>query len=179
MIDGYPVQGINLSNYDLNDISSISVLKDAAAASIYGARAGSGVILITTKRGQAGPPKVSFQTYYGFQKLSKKVDMLTPDEYVEFATDAVNNAWAYLGHDPNDPMEDRPTFYQIPPYFSDKDNWVRTDWIDEIYQTAPMMNSQISVTGGSRSIRYRVSGSFFDQDGIIKNCYWNNYFKDR
>ncbi|OJY85686.1 MAG: hypothetical protein BGP14_00025 [Sphingobacteriales bacterium 44-15] len=175
VIDGYPVQGINLSNYDLNDISSISVLKDAAAASIYGARAGSGVILITTKRGQAGPPKVSFQTYYGFQKLSKKVDMLTPDEYVEFATDAVNNAWAYLGHDPNDPMEDRPTFYQIPPYFSDKDNWVRTDWIDEIYQTAPMMNSQISVTGGSRSIRYRVSGSFFDQDGIITNSNFKRY----
>ena len=175
VVDGFPMEGVNLSNFNMDDIESISILKDASAASIYGARAASGVILITTKKGREGPPQVSFGTYYGFQKLSKKVDVLSPEEYVEFATDAVNNAWAYLGHDPNDPMESRPSFYQIPPYFLDKSKWTYTDWQDEVYRTAPIMNSQLSVSGGSKSIKYRASGSFFDQNGIMKSTDFKRY----
>lgn len=175
VVDGFPMEGVNLSNFNMDDIESISILKDAAAASIYGARAGSGVILITTKKGQEGPPKISFGTYYGFQKLSKKVDVLSPEEYVQFATDAVNNAWAYLGNDPNDPMQDRPTFYQIPPYFMDKSKWIYSDWQDKVYHTAPIFNSQLSVSGGTKTIKYRVSGSFFNQNGIIRSTGFKRY----
>lgn len=175
VIDGFPIQGFNMSNLDMNDIESISILKDAATASIYGARGGAGVILITTKKGYNGPAKVSIGSYLGFQNLSKKIDMLSPEEYVEFAKDAVNNAWAYRGNDPAEPMENRPSFYTLPSYFLDKSKWTYMDWQDEIYRTAPIMNTQVSVAGGSESVKYRVGGSFFNNQGIIKTSGFNRY----
>lgn len=175
VIDGFPVQGFNMSNLDMNNIESISILKDAATASIYGARGGSGVILITTKKGYSGPAKVSIGYYVGFQNRSRTVDMLSPEEYVEFAKDAVDNAWAYLGNDPSEPMETRPPFYTLPPYFLDKSRWTYTDWQDAIYRTAPIMNTSVSVTGGSESVKYRVGGSFFNNQGIIKTSGFKRY----
>lgn len=175
VVDGFPMDDQALSEFDMNDIESINILKDASAAAIYGARGASGVIMITTKKGQEGPPKVSFDSYVGFQQLTKKVDMMSPEEYVEFATDAVNNAWERLGNDPNDPFEDRPSFYQVAPYYLDPNNWTYTDWQDEIYRTAPIVSSQISVSGGSKNINYRVSGSYFDEQGIIKTSDFTRY----
>lgn len=175
VIDGFPIGDDALSNFNMNDIESISILKDASSTSIYGSRGANGVILITTKRGKSGAPKVSFDTYYGFQKVTKKIDVLSPEEFVEFATDAVNNAWQYLGNDPNDQMSSRPTFYQVPPYYLDKNNWVRTDWYDEIFRIAPMQNTQLLVTGGTDIIRYKINGSYFDQNGIIKNSGFKRY----
>jgi len=175
VIDGFPIGDDALSNFNMNDIESISILKDASSTAIYGSRGANGVILITTKRGKSGAPKVTFDTYYGFQKVTKKMDILSPDEFVEFATDAVNNAWEYLGHDKNDPMSSRPTFYQIPPYYLDKNSWVMTDWYDEIFRDAPIQNTQLSVIGGTESIRYKINGSYFDQTGIIKNSDFKRY----
>jgi TonB-linked SusC/RagA family outer membrane protein len=169
IIDGFPMGDDALSNFNMNNIESINILKDASATAIYGSRGANGVILITTKKGQTGSPKVTLEMYYGFQKVTKKVDVLSPEEFVEFTTDAVNNAWEYLGHDPNDDMSTRPVFYQNPPYYYQTEDWVITDWQDEIFQTSPILNTQLSVNGGSQSIRYNVNGSFFDQNGIVKN----------
>lgn len=168
VIDGLPMENINLSDLDMNNIESINILKDASSAAIYGARASSGVILITTKKGHQGSPVISFNTYYGYSKLLKKLDVLSPEEYVQFALDAVNNSWEILGNDPNDDMRSRPSFYQVSPYFLDKSKWTYTDWQDEIYQHAPVLNSQIAVSGGSNRTKYRISGSFYDENGIIK-----------
>ena len=175
VIDGFPIGDDALSNFNMNDVESISILKDASATSIYGSRGANGVILITTKRGRTGSPKINFESYFGFQKITKKVDVLSPDEFVQFAEDAVNNAWEYLGHDPDDPMSSRPTFYQVPPYYYDKESWILTDWHDAIYQLAPIQNYQLSVAGGTESFRYKLSGGIFDQDGIIKSSDFKRY----
>lgn len=175
VVDGFPMNDQALSQIDMNDVESINVLKDASAAAIYGARGASGVIMITTKKGQEGPPKVSLDTYFGYQKLSNKVDMMTPEEYVEFATDAVNNAWERLGNDPNEPFESRPTFYQVAPYYLDQRNWTYNDWHDLIYRNAPIVSTQLSVSGGSKHLNYRISGSYFDEQGIIKKTDFTRY----
>ena len=91
IVDGLPLDGPAVNAVAPQDIESIDILKDASAASIYGARAAGGVILITTKRGKKGKPKVTFDTYYGFQNLIKKMDMMRmeSEKYALFK-------WSYL-----------------------------------------------------------------------------------
>ncbi|GAA5221662.1 TonB-dependent receptor [Membranihabitans marinus] len=175
VIDGFPTEGTAIANININDIESISTLKDASSTAIYGSRGANGVILITTKKGLVGKPKISFNNSFALSSIAKKIDVLSPEEYVDFAVDAVNRAWEYLGNDKNDPFETRPTFYQVPQYFLEPDSWARTDWQDEIYQTAPIYDHQLSISGGNEDLRYRVSGGFLNQDGIIKSSDFKRY----
>lgn len=175
VIDGFPVSSDALNTINNSDIESITVLKDASSVSIYGSRGSNGVILITTKRGKDGKPRVSFNSYTGFQKITKKLDVLSPEEYVELKLDASNNAWEYLGGQASDPNEVRPPFYQNSPYLFDTEGWVVTDWQDEIFQIAPMMNTELSVSGGTDNLKYRLSGGIFDQDGVIKTTNYKRY----
>ncbi|WP_147676599.1 SusC/RagA family TonB-linked outer membrane protein [Algibacter pacificus] len=175
VIDGFPVGSDALNTVNNSDIESITVLKDTSSVSIYGSRGSNGVILITTKRGKDGAPSISYNSYMGWQKVTKKVDVLSPEEYVELKLDASNNGWEYKGGNASDPNEIRPTFYQNSPYLFDKDSWVITDWQDEIFQTAPIYNNELSVSGGSDNLKYRLSGSILDQDGIIKTSNFKRY----
>ena len=93
VVDGVPLAQEQLNTFNMNDVESIEVLKDASSAAIYGSRGSNGVVLITTKRGQEGRATVSYNGYYGWQTVSKKIDMLNAYEYADLVNDARNNTY--------------------------------------------------------------------------------------
>lgn len=145
---GYEGQGINaLSDLNPNDIASISVLKDAAAAAIYGARASNGVVIITTKRGGNRKSVVNFNGYYGVQETWKRLEMLDARDWMLYRNDLAESA-----------------------VFSEDDiNNIRvnTDWQKEIFRTAPISNYELSTSGGNDKTSVFVSGNYFNQEGIL------------
>ena len=148
IVDGMPVGGIDYLNP--GDIESIDVLKDAASAAIYGARAANGVVLITTKSGQAGKMNLSFSAYYGIQNVSKTIDMLDADQYRMLMNEGARNAGLTEPFDLNEIAKHN------------------TDWQGELFQSnAPIMNYDLSVTGGNEKSSYSSSLSYFSQQGII------------
>jgi TonB-linked SusC/RagA family outer membrane protein len=136
-----------------DEIESIDILKDAASAAIYGSRASNGVVMITTKRGRASPAQVSFNLYSGWQSVptGNRWDLLTGQEYLDYMNEAAANdgyGADYFG-DPNDP------------------NLPNTDWQSVMFHSAPVRNLNASVQGGSDRIQYFVSGSQFNQEGVV------------
>lgn len=148
IVDGMAVGGIDYLNP--GDIESIDVLKDAASAAIYGARAANGVVLITTKSGKAGKMNVSYSGYYGIQNVSKTLDMLDAEQYRMMMNEGARNAGLTEPFDLN----------QIP-----ENN---TNWQNELFQkNVPIQNHEISITGGNEKTTYASSLSYFSQLGII------------
>ncbi|WP_048825717.1 SusC/RagA family TonB-linked outer membrane protein [Hymenobacter sp. DG25B] len=139
------------------DIESIDVLKDGAAAAIYGVRASNGVVVITTKKGKAGKGQVGFSAYYGQQQLRKKIDVLDARQFAEYYNEARVNAGQA-------------------PAFTDLNTLpANTDWQDEVYRTAAIQNYQLNMSGGSDKTRYYLSGGYFKQDGIFRNSGFDRY----
>ena len=171
VIDGVPMLRDNYSQLSMggqdltavsglspDEIASIDVLKDASAAAIYGSRASNGVVLITTKRGQAGRPKMQFSGYFGTQDLSKKVNLLNAKEYVAYFNEAARNDG--YGEDEL-------------PFVPGVDDTVNTDWQKEMLQTAPVIDLALGMSGGSDRITYFLSGAHFNQKGIIVGSKYN------
>jgi len=162
VVDGFPIE--NSLNTLLNpaEIQSIEVLKDASATAIYGARGANGVIMITTKKGEKGEPKVDYQGFYGLQNEVKRMEMMSPYEFVKFQ------------------LELNPTLY-TPVYLKDGKTLEDyrgvqgVDWQEQLFRTAPVQNHSISVRGGTDKTKYSFSGSLLDQDGIILNGGFNRY----
>jgi TonB-linked SusC/RagA family outer membrane protein len=135
-----------------DEIESIDILKDAAAAAIYGSRGSNGVIQITTKRGRPGRTRFSVNSYYGQQRVSNRVELLNAREYVEFFNEgARNDGYA------DDEL----------PFTPGVDDATNTDWPAVIMRSAPVADLSLAVNGGSERITYLLSGSFFDQTGIL------------
>ncbi|WP_167607711.1 SusC/RagA family TonB-linked outer membrane protein [Maribellus sediminis] len=150
LIDNFPG---NLNNVNPSEIQSIQVLKDASAAAIYGTRAANGVILIETKSGSVGATKISVTADYGVQSLSKKMDVLTTDEWIK-----VNNAArAAAGQ--------QPAAIALNPEVPGKG----VDWQDEIYRNAPVQNYQVSMSGGKNDLKFNTSFGYLDQEGIAQS----------
>lgn len=148
LVDGidYSVDGLNALNP--SDIESISVLKDATAA-IYGVRGANGVIFITTKKGSRNTkPSVEFNGYYGVQETSKRLNLLNAQEFAVLK----NETYAAGG-------------LSLP--YTNTNLGKGTDWQDEIFQSAPIQNYSLSVTGGSDKTAYSIGGSYLDQEGIV------------
>lgn len=157
VIDGVIIDGSTSSNTDNplssinpSDILSIDVLKDASATAIYGARAANGVIIITTKRGNKGEAKITYNGYVGWQEMPKQLELLNLQQYAE-----LKNAKAEMG---------------ILEY---DNNFVRpdllgegTNWQNELFQKALMSNQNVSITGGSEKINYAINGGYLHQAGI-------------
>ncbi len=141
-----------VSGLSPDEIASIDVLKDASASAIYGSRGSNGVVLITTKRGEAGRPKISFNGYYGTQDISKKVNMLNAKEYVSYFNEAARN----------DGYADDEL-----PFVPGVDDTINTDWQKAVLQTAPVYDLSLGMMGGGERITYFVSGAFFNQTGIL------------
>ena len=175
VVDGFPLGEQNLNSINPNDIESIEVLKDASASAIYGSRAANGVVLVTTKSGKAGKVSINLDIYYGFQNVTKKMDMLNAEEFVAFSREAFNNNYVdrVPGASPNDPLEMRPAGnrYRYPAIYDDPEVMAAigkgTDWQDEIFRTAPIQNYQVSVSGGDSKTKYMFSAGYFNQVGII------------
>jgi TonB-linked SusC/RagA family outer membrane protein len=151
VVDGYPLPNAEQFNQiSVSDIESIEILKDAAAAAIYGSRAANGVVLVTTKRGKAGKASFNVNVYTGIQQVTKKIDVMNKDEYLQFAYDIRRMDNSKL-----------PDIYDSPELLPD------VDWQDVIFRTAPMSEVQISATGGAENVQYAVSGSYISQDGTV------------
>ncbi|WP_437919470.1 SusC/RagA family TonB-linked outer membrane protein [Sphingobacterium sp. LRF_L2] len=186
VIDGYPA-GNNL-NINPNDIETIDVLKDAASAAIYGSRAAGGVILITTKRVKDGKSNVDYEALTGFGQLSKKIDLLNAEEFIDLLIDGRNNAYKDLvvnrGGTWTDAMRlDNNTTrvarvgnagsVSIPEEYYDFDTGTAkkslydTDWQDALYRNAPFQRHNLSAYGGTDKTRYLISGAYQNQNGIM------------
>jgi len=150
IVDGIPVDGLDFLNP--SDIESISVLKDAASAGIYGTRAANGVVLITTKSGkkdQAG--RISYEGYAGQQVLARKLNLLNAREFA-----IISNEMHITGG-----KAPRPEF-RDPDLLGEG-----TDWQEAIFEPAPMTSHQLSFTGGNEKSTYALTGNYFRQDGIV------------
>ncbi len=167
-----------LSTLNPNDIESIEVLKDAAAAAIYGSRGSNGVILVTTKKGKLdSKAQISLSAYSGVQEITTKIDMADAYEYAQFFKDSRDFFWVSRNpakNSPNDPNSVRnianariPDYFT--PYLNGEQGLTNTDWQDEIFRTAPIQNYELSASGGTNKTRYFVSGNYFNQQGIVIN----------
>lgn len=158
IIDGVPASTASINTYD---IESMEILKDASATAIYGSRGANGVVLITTKRGKAGKTNVSYDFEYGFQKQIKKLDLMDAQEWAQFYNEYLVNS---------------KTLEQAP--FSAADIAALgkgTDWQDVMFQSAPISNHNLNVSGGADNIRYFVSASAMLKDGLIENSNYKKY----
>lgn len=183
VIDGVPFEG-KLSWLNQNDIETMQVLKDASAASIYGARANNGVVIITTKIGVEGKPRINFDSYVGVQapQYDRYPKMLTPQQFLDidnalrgtnltlpdYLKAGEKNAYTHTITPEDVDMSkynysrNSETFYQIT-----KANKEGTDWLREISQSAPTQSYQLSASGGGENASYAVSGGYLGQKGTI------------
>jgi len=145
-----------LASINPSDIESMEILKDASATAIYGSRGANGVIIITTKRGKAGQSTVTFESYYGFQQLSKKIDLLNPYDYAL----SVNADNIRRGRQP---YVANPELYNP----ANPGALKGTDWQDEAFRVAATQNYQLNFTGGDEKTKYSISGNYFTQEGIL------------
>lgn len=208
VIDGFPIhtEGVNssggfssgspLDNMNPNDIASVEVLKDAAAAAIYGSRAANGVVIITTKRGKTGKPKFTFNTYTGLSKEVKRVDMLSSEGFIARAKNMIDTQWlaspvpgAAAGQSTeqrialynayqtslNKPLVD-PANYQtyVTSYMYDP-RWDMPghpgldyiNWQDIIFRQGNFNNYQVSASGSTDMVNYYVSGNYQSNKGYV------------
>ena len=156
VIDGVPISGNAdnntnaLSSINPSDIVSMEILKDASATAIYGSRASNGVVMITTRQGQAGKTRISYEGYFGLQQLPKKLDVLNLREYAEYQ----NLRAEVIGFGAREEFADISLLGE------------GTDWQGEIFQTALMHNHQVNISGGNESTKYSISGGYVSQEGI-------------
>ncbi|MDO3693271.1 TonB-dependent receptor [Wenyingzhuangia sp. chi5] len=205
VIDGFPIHtegtsssgsfsnGSPLDNMNPNDIASIEILKDAAAAAIYGSRASNGVVLITTKRGKTGKPKFTFNTYSGISKEVKRVDVLTAEEWIGRAKTVIDQQWRTSGipgaldtqtiderraiYNQNQTANGKPilapdefnTSYMYDPRWDmpGHPGLDYVDWQDRIFRLGEFNNYQISASGATDMINYYVSGNYQKNKGYV------------
>ncbi len=197
--EGNNQQSNPLAMINPNDIEKIEVLKDASATAIYGSRGANGVIIITTKKGQTGKPKVEFNARWSMQRIGKRVDMLDPYTYALYQNEAAENSRTYDNGTQRNPYRGEWEYpyiggafdYQHGTYNPSPEDFlnqgVRTDqygnldevaganWQDEIYQTGWQQDYSASVSGGSDKGYYSFSGGYTKQEGIIKNTGYERY----
>ncbi len=178
VIDGVPVFtgdiSTNLSannvlgNLNPADIEDIQILKDAAAAAIYGSRAANGVMLITTKKGKSGKAKVSYDAWVGWTSPFKLFDVLNARDYVDIKNEAIRNnpLPIFSGHVAGSPLFFMDTINGVP---------VDTRWADEVYQTGVQHNHNLSVSGANAGTKYFFSANYTKQDGMIRTNTFERY----
>lgn len=147
----YIIDGVPGSFYMLNpdDIESVEVLKDGAAAAIYGTEAANGVILVTTKGGSEGKMKIEMHAKYGVQELANNVELTNAAEYIKVASMMYDNAGIA-----------RPEYLNNPVYFD-------TDWVGAVTRDAPQQEYNLNISGGNKTTNYYVSAGWLDQTGTL------------
>ncbi len=161
VLDGIIYSG-SLNTINPNDIASISVLKDAASAAIYGARASGGVILITSKKGTSERINVNVNYQGGFQNVAKKLGVLNAAEYADAMNTARDNAGL-------------PRIPAFDPAFEPTARTTKTNWMDEIFQTGEIHDLSVSVNGKTEKSNFFLSGSYRKNEGILLNTFGSRY----
>ncbi|WP_421795199.1 SusC/RagA family TonB-linked outer membrane protein [Haliscomenobacter sp.] len=205
VIDGVPRDANRMVDLNPSDIETFQILKDASAASIYGSRAANGVIIITTKKGKAGQTKVSYSGYYGVQNHGKLIDVLNAQEWATMRFQALANAGLSVadagqnipqlygtgstpvlpdyifpaGAKEGDPRVN-PANYNADinsPNFNliTKANKQGTNWQEELYQTAPIQDHNLSFTGGNKGSVYALTLNYYNQEGLVIHTYNKRY----
>ena len=154
VIDGIPG---DLSYINPADIESINVLRDASAATIYGARASNGVVIVTTKRGKSGAPRVTLNSYIATHSITNNVDMATRDQYNQISNEARANG----GEDPLD--------------FTSGGNYADSDWADAYIEDAFEQKHDLGISGGTDHMSYHFSGGYFKNTGTVINTDFERY----
>jgi TonB-linked SusC/RagA family outer membrane protein len=150
VIDGFIGAATSINS---NDIESIQILKDASSTAIYGARGANGVILVTTKKGKSGQLRVNFKSSFGIQSLPGEIDVQTGAEYAAWRNEQEGSDLFDLDNLPE----------------------VETNWQDVMIGTAPIIDNQISVSGGTDKTNYYLSAGYFSQDGIVASTGYKRY----
>jgi len=176
IIDGFPTESSLATAMNSADIESIDILKDASATAIYGARGANGVIVITTKQGVEGKPKINFSSSWTVSHIANKADLMNGYEFVELQNEIFarsGNTNSYLKPSEQDLSAGIET-YSLEDYL-DESRW--NDWQDNIYRTSFSQNYNLSISGGSKEAgnRYNVSMSVVDQNGIIVKSNFKRY----
>lgn len=159
------VDGIerDYTQLDPNDIESISILKDAAAA-VYGFKGSNGVLLVTTKKGTEQKVKIEYNGYVGFQKVTRYPEMMNAYEYASLYNEAIHNANPWRGA----------SAYSQEQLEAYRNGTAGTDWWNETMRsTAPQTSHNLSLTGGTEKVKYYMSIGYMDQGGIIRSGDWN------
>ena len=149
-----------LNTIDPNDIESINVLKDASSTAIYGARGSNGVIMVTTKRGKEGVPTISYNGYYGLQENTKRVESLSPYEFVKLQNEI-------------DPIRTKNLYFVNNMTLDSYAGLKGINWENEVTRVAPMQNHYLNLSGGTKKTKYNASLSYTGQDGILLNSGFN------
>ncbi|MDR2680507.1 MAG: TonB-dependent receptor [Tannerella sp.] len=172
-----PANSMNpLSAINPQDVESIEILKDASSAAIYGSRGANGVVIITTKSGKEGKPRIDVGYERGLQQVARKVEMMNSQEFIRFWVDAHNNEWIKNGGSINDPQSARPSNLRIPREFlDDPGKFETTDWQDVAFQTANSDNFRISLTGGTGRMNYLLSGNYLSQEGVVDRSKYRRF----
>ncbi len=164
LVDGIEM---SLSQIPSSEIENISVLKDAASASIYGSRAAHGVILVTTKRGKEGKVKLSYDGTIGFQDRAVKAEQVSAREYMTMVNEALVNSGGSIQYSEDDILA---TERGDDPY-----NHSYLNWGNEVYKPTYITQHTLNLTGGSEVGRYLVSFDYLDQPGLIENTEYQRY----
>ncbi|GEP94244.1 SusC/RagA family TonB-linked outer membrane protein [Chitinophaga cymbidii] len=168
VIDGMPVNNLSpvtgsgagfvatpnprnpLNSLNPSDIESIEILKDASATAIYGSRGSNGVVIITTKKGASGRLSIGYNAYYGVQKVSNSLEMLTGQQYKDVLNAIIDDG----GGVPSERVVNDP---------------VNVDWQQQLYQNASVQSHDLSFSGGKDNTKFYASLGYFNQEGVVKN----------
>jgi TonB-linked SusC/RagA family outer membrane protein len=171
VLDGIPMAGA-IGDLNPTDIESIEILKDASATAIYGSRGANGVVLITTRRGQSGKTRITYDTYVATQRASKKVDVFDAASYVEYKREAYRAAGQYnaalcTGGATSCAAADAASNAFYAQELAAMQAGVNTDWQDLIRRSGNQTSHQLSVAGGNDRTQFSVSGNLTRQNGIV------------
>lgn len=149
VIDGIPGE---LSYLNPADIENISILRDASAATIYGSRASNGVIIVTTKRGKTGEPRVTVNSYISTQSVKNNVDVANRDQHNQIKLEAYSN----VGETPA-------------PYLTSNEQFSDSNWVDAYLQNSFEQKHDVGISGGTEKMKYSFSGGYFENSGTVIN----------
>jgi TonB-linked SusC/RagA family outer membrane protein len=166
VVDGVPFSKTGGVTNDINpnDIASIEILKDASATAIYGVNGANGVILITTKRGITGKPVIRYNGYAGFDNIAHMLEPLSPEEYVKKYA-----VWYKQVNPTQTQVNVLPTNFENANYAAGK----TIDWIDQATQQGIMQDHNVSISGGTKEVKYYLSGDYMKQKGAVKGYQYN------
>ncbi|WP_345954261.1 TonB-dependent receptor [Mucilaginibacter sp. PAMB04168] len=162
VVDGFPIEGFNLNTFNPQDIQSIEVLKDASSTAIYGARGANGVVIINTKKGVTGTPKINFTTTQSYNANIKRMKLMNAYDFLSYNLERDGT----LGN----ALNPTPTYiYLTQPNrtLADYRNYESTDWQSPFFKTGRLSNYSLALRGGTAQTLYSVSGSIDDQTGTI------------
>lgn len=170
VVDGFPIENFDPNYLSPLDIESINILKDASATAIYGARGANGVIVIETKKGLSGKPKISYNGSFGINQVTKRMDMMSPYEFAKFElekwpTQAVASLFPGFSYVSGGPLPD-PEVYR---------NTEGINWQDKLFRPGSTIINNLSMSGGSAGTKYMFSGSGFNQQGTVINTGYSRY----